>query len=428
MSHDNHEHGGLGGLIVRLDNRMPFILIGVLIGCLGFTQGEHFHIEWVHLAHHPTVHVVVNDYLMWLFFLYLGVELTVGAVVNAGKFAGLATLGGMVVPPALTYLLTNNMYLAIGAAATDVAFSLGASKLYTRGERTILSLLVTALLILAVGDDLGGIIIMGAMYAENVKGEWLAVEAILLVFTYFCGERGVVDFKVQEKEKPETLRHLQWVVEIKAPSFWLILALLNTFVLALAGVHWVLGGCLALIMAPPSVNTAFARVLKPLIPLVLLVFGAVNGAIDLLAPGSWGPLTWGCFVGGMLGKQIGVFSGGMLGRWWSRQSDNPDAYARMPLGQVYGLAVFASVNGTVAIFFVATALSKGYVTPEQAAQATLGYFMTVPAVYLLALLLKPLGIIKDDLAFQPELEDVQESLQHDVNGGTGIKDVPVQNY
>ena len=74
-----------------------------------------------------------------------------------------------------------------------------------------------------------------------------------------------------------------------------------------------------------------------------------------------------------------------------------------PVGQVYGLALFGSCNGTVAIFFVAMALTKGFITTEVAAQATLGYFLTVPAVYLQTLVAgKLFGIIRDDPDFQPD--------------------------
>lgn len=394
--------------IIDLDDRIPLILVGVILGLIAYTGGEYLHLHVQHLLHHHVTHFVANHALMWIFFAYLGNEITLKAIAQAGKFVGLATLGGMVVPPVCAYLLTGNVYIAIGAAATDVAFSVGASKVLTGGRR-VLVLMTTALLILAVGDDLGGIAIMAGMYATGIDQFWLFAEVLVLAFTFFCGERGVVDFKVQESGKPDTLRHYQWVVEIRSPLFWWGLAVVNTVVLYMAGVEWILGGCLAFVMAPPSVQHRIERVLKPIIPIVLLVFGTVNGAIDLLAPASWGWITAGCFLGGMFGKQIGVMTGGLIGRAWCRRSGD-EVYGRMPLPQVYALAVLASVNGTVAIFFVAMAFTKGYITPEQAAQATLGYFLTVPAVYMQAIVLKTIGIVKDVPEFQPEEEHPSDAL------------------
>jgi len=408
-----HAYAGWKKKVVDLDNRVPFILIGVLLGLLSYTVGEQMHWHWPHVLHSESVHKFSNEWLMMIFFGYLGLEISLSQVQKAGKFVACATIGGMVFPPLLCWVLTRNVYVALGAAATDVAFSLGAAKLITRGDARVLKLLVVALLLLAIGDDLGGIALMAAVYAASVSVAWLFVELGVFIFTYFCGEKGVIDVKFQEKGKPDTLKHIEIDVEAKSPSLWVALAFANTVVLAMAGIEWVLGPCLAFIMAPPSVNHRLGHLLKPFIPLVLLVFGTVNGAIDILNSDMWGLLTAGCFFGGMLGKQIGVFSGGLIGRKICEKSDPDDQYAKMPLSQLYGLALFASVNGTVAIYFVTTAFKNGKIDDLQAAQATLGYFLTVPAVYVQTLIVKALGIIQDTPAFQPE-EEEQETLTHDV--------------
>jgi len=387
--------------IVEWDNRFPLILVGVLIGLISYTGGELLGAHAHHVLHSHSAHFVSNHLLMWIFFAFLGNEITLKAITQAGKFVGLATLGGMIVPPIAAYLLTGNIYIAIGAAATDVAFSVGASKMLTKGDAKILTLMVTALLILAVGDDLGGIGIMAGMYTSEVSQGWLMAEVFVLAFTYFCGERGVVPFYIQEAGKPDTRKNYEWVVVINSVGFWWLLAAANTFVLYMAGVEWILGGCLAFLMAPPSVQHRIEHVLKPVIPLVLLVFGTVNGAIDILAPESWGLITAGCLFGGMLGKQLGIFGGGMLGRAWCR-NDHGVKYAKIPTRQIYALAMLGSCNGTVAIFFVAMALSKGKITDVEAAQATLGYFLTVPAVYLQAMVVKTLGLVRDVPDFQPD--------------------------
>ena len=392
---------GWKNTITEWDNRFPLILVGVLIGLIWYTTGEHAGAHAHHVLHSHGAHFVSNHLLMWIFFAFLGNEITLRSITQAGKFVGLATLGGMLVPPILTYLFTGNIFIAIGAAATDVAFSVGASKMLTKGDAKVLSLMVTALLILAVGDDLGGIVIMAGMYTSDVSQGWLMTEVFVLAFTYFCGERGVVDFTVQESGKPDTKRHYQWVVEIRSVCFWWLLAAANTYVLYMAGVEWILGGCLAFLMAPPSVQHRIEHVLKPVIPLVLFVFGMVNGAIDVLAPASWGLMTAGCLFGGMLGKQLGIFGGGTLGRHWCR-NDQGVKYAAIPTRQIYSMAMLGSCNGTVAIFFVAMALAKGKITEVEAAQATLGYFLTVPAVYLQAMVVKALGLVQDVPEFQPD--------------------------
>lgn len=406
-------YSGWRKTIVEQDDRFPLIVWGVAFGMVTFTLGEMFHWHWVHAYHSHVAHLLANEHCMWVFFAYLGLELTIRMIIEAGKFAGCATIGGMFVPPLVTaglmclLLGEVNWHIAVGAAATDVAFSMGAAKLITKGK-AILVLLVGALLILAVGDDLGGIGAAAGLYAAGISQFWLGVEVLVFAFTYFCGERGVVDFKVQEYGRPETLKHWQWVVEIRSVAFWIFLALLNTFVLWMAGVHWILGGCFAFIMAPAVVKEKLVHSLKPFVPIVLVVFGVVNGAINVADRSSWGWMTLATFLGGMYGKQIGIMVGALIGRRWSRGT----TYGNTPLGQVYGLSLFASANGTVAIFFVAMAAQHGHASGAMASQAILGYFLTVPAVYLQTYVAKWFGIIQEDPNFQPTL-DTTETLTHD---------------
>jgi len=397
------KHTGLAGIIVDSDNKLPWILPGVLIGIFLFTLGSQIDWHLPHLLHDPRVHAFSNEWLIWLFFGYLGLEISVSKLIRAGKFAGMATLGGVIIPPILAYVLTGNVYIAAGAMATDVAFSLGAMKVITKGSEGILVLLGISLMILAVGDDMGGVGALAGIYATPVYS-WLGVEVIVLLFAYFCGERGVITFrhrKVDEKGNPlGGVERRQWLIEISSPAFWIILSVVNSLVLKMAGVEWILGGCLVFIFAPHGVKETLIHMIKPLIPIVLFVFGVVNGAIDILDPNAWTWLTFGCFFGGMFGKQIGIFFGGLLGRRLSRGTK----FGNVPTPQIYALALWGSCNGTVAIFFVAMAFKAGFIDPTQAAQATLGYFLTVPAVYAQTFILKATGKLKDIPEFQPEAD------------------------
>lgn len=394
------EHIGVPGWIVRADNNFPFILIGVILGSLIFTLGEQYHLwHWHHLLHKDWVHFCSNHLGMWFFFAFLGLEITISSLKRAGKFVSLATIGGMLVPPLFCYLLTGNWYVAIGACATDVAFSLGAAKLVSKGEPKVFALLVSALLILAVGDDLAGVVVLAGLYASGIVMGWLLAGLVNLSFAYFAGERGVITL-YYELGDDGLRRKIDFLIQIKSVSFWLIFSLINSAILFFAGVEWLLGACLVFIFAPAEVKHKLAFYLQPLIPIILLFFGLVNGAINVLDPQVWGLITLGAFVGGMGGKQLGIFFGGILGRSWARSGNSDDVYAHTPLSQIYALALFASCNGTVAIFFVAMGAAKGFIDPGTAAQATLGFFLTVPAVYLITLVLKTIGILKDDPNFQ----------------------------
>ncbi len=400
------------------DKRFPLIAVGALLGLAFFTGGQYMGWHFHHFVHHKITHVVTNEVGMLFFFAYLGLEIKIRTLKQAGRFAGLAALGGILVPPLVCYALVQNWFLAIGAMATDVAFSIGALNL-RRNAKVKLLLMGSALLILAVGDDLGGVGVAAGVFADNVDTSWLVGAGVLLVICYFLGERGKLKVVMQEVERPETRGTYEAIIVITRPSFWLMAAIINTWILHKAGVEWMLGPCLVFILAPQSIKERFIKKLEPIIPLILLAFGFTNAGIDLLNAQSWGWITAGCFLGGMFGKQIGIFAGGVIGRAWTRRATKKsrDIYSKTPLGQIYGLALFGSVNGTVAIFFVSLAFAQGHVTKLVATQAILGFFLTVPAVYIQTLLFG--RFIKEDPAFQEE-EPHRTPIERSFNGSPPV--------
>ncbi|MGE3278972.1 MAG: Na+/H+ antiporter NhaA [Candidatus Altimarinota bacterium] len=395
----------------RLDDRFPLIVMGLVLGALAFTVGENTGLHAHHVLHHKAVHFVANDIALWFFFAYLGLEISLSSVLKAGKFVGLATVGGMVVPPLFAYLLTGNPYLAAGACATDVAFSIGASNLLRGADKLAFTLLVSSLMILAVGDDLGGVMVLAGIYANNMAHGWVIAALLILAFSYLFGERGVVTlyYELNDGGKREKI---DLIIQVRSILLWVLFGALNTYILWLAGIEWVLGGCLVFIFAPESVKHDLGHGLKQFIPLILFAFGLVNGAINTLDPKIWGLVTLGAMIGGAGGKFIGISAGAWLGRLWERKTSN-GVYAHAPLSQICSLGLFAATNGTVAIVFVSMAQSKGKITADLAAQGKLGYLLTVPLVYLVAAVVAKMGIVKDVPEFMPSQTPEPDPLMAD---------------
>ena len=118
----------------------------------------------------------VNDGLMALFFLVVGLEikreLVTGELrqLRAAILPVLAAIGGMVVP-ALLYLAIAGGDNARGwgiPMATDIAFALGALTLASRFAPPSLKPL---LLTLAIVDDIGAILVIALFYSGGI--EWV---------------------------------------------------------------------------------------------------------------------------------------------------------------------------------------------------------------------------------------------------------------
>ena len=110
----------------------------------------------------------INDGLMTLFFLHVGLEIKreflIGELSNrsAALFPVVAAIGGMVIPAAVFAVLNQHDLRGAGVPmATDIAFSLGILALLGSRIPTALKLFLTAV---AIVDDLGGVLVIAIFY------------------------------------------------------------------------------------------------------------------------------------------------------------------------------------------------------------------------------------------------------------------------
>src|SRR5215472_4634846 len=134
-----------------------------------------------------TLHECINDGLMAVFFLLVGLEikreLLVGELSSARQAALpiACAIGGMVVPAGI-YLMFN--FGGMGAhgwgipMATDIAFALGALNLIAPRAPIGAKVLLTAL---AIVDDMGSVLVISLFYSEAIIWSALGGAAVTLL-------------------------------------------------------------------------------------------------------------------------------------------------------------------------------------------------------------------------------------------------------
>ena len=138
-----------------------------------------------HEGHAITFGQMINDFLMAIFFLSVGLEIKreikVGELSSVDKalLPIVGACGGMLIPVVVFFLIcpadaTMQRGMAI-PMATDIAFSLGILAIFKSRVPVGLKMFLAAL---AVADDLGGIIVIALFYSSNTDVLYVGLSAL----------------------------------------------------------------------------------------------------------------------------------------------------------------------------------------------------------------------------------------------------------
>lgn len=382
----------LGGAAIEGIARQPFAL----------AFGDRLQLEL-------SLHHWINDGLMALFFLLVGLELKREILVgelSSLKDAALpvvAAIGGMVAP-ALIYLALNAGTPAAAGwgipMATDIAFAVGILVLLAWRIPKNLIIFLTAL---AIADDLGAVLVIALFYTADLDLLCLGAAAALFVLAVLLNRGGI--------------RH---------PLPYVVLGVLLWLALHASGVHATLAGILLAMTIParpayapahferrvyelqaafradrrdantsddPLSNERMARIaeamehsavavqsplqriehgLTPWVTFVVIpVFALSNAGIDLSSVSLREALTHNLTLGVMGGLVLGKFGGIALFSWLAIVS----GIARLPSGvrwtHLLGAAWLGGIGFTMSLFISQLA----FPAPDAVEEAKLGILL-----------------------------------------------------
>jgi Na+:H+ antiporter, NhaA family len=144
-----------------------------------------------------TIHAFVNEGLMTLFFLVVGLELKreimVGELssLKEASLPVMAALGGMIAPAAIYYAYNPGGPEAAGwgiPMATDIAFAVGIMVLLAWRVPKNLIIFLTAL---AIADDLGAVVVIALFYTQAIDMTAVGWALMIIFFLLFINRGGI---------------------------------------------------------------------------------------------------------------------------------------------------------------------------------------------------------------------------------------------
>jgi Na+:H+ antiporter, NhaA family len=292
-----------------------------------------------------TVHLWINDGLMAIFFLLVGLEIKREFIDGHlstwadRRLPVISAAAGMIVPAAVYLFVTwGDSALVRGwaiPAATDIAFAIGVLALLGKRAPASLKLFLTTV---AIVDDMGAVAIIAVFYTAQLSWGALSAAGALWLVMMALNRCGVVKM---------------WP--------YLILAALLWYATLLSGVHATIAGVLSAfaiplrrtIAAPDAEDSTLHRLehalTKPVAFVIVPLFGFANAGVSLEGVGMeqlLAPLPLGITLGLFLGKQLGIFASIWLTvklRFASRPKDASWI-------QIYGVSLLCGIGFTMSLF------------------------------------------------------------------------------
>jgi NhaA family Na+:H+ antiporter len=320
----------IGGILLLFATILSLLLTNVFIG-------EDFPKLWNLSIGHFSIQHMVNDGLMTIFFLLVGLELEreiyVGELSNIRKalLPIIAAIGGMLVPALIHFLFNAGKITQSGAGiptATDIAFSLAVLSIFSKKVPYSLKIFLTAL---AIADDLGAVFVIGIFYTKTIFWGNLGIAIAIFLLLLFFNK-----------------------MKVKSLPVYLFFGLIMWFFMLNSGIHATISGVMLAFTIPftkeNNISISLQHTLhKPVAIFILPLFALVNTSIfigDNWASNLFSSNSLGVFFGLVLGKPIGVILFTLLAITLK--------FAKLPndlkWSHIIGASLLAGIGFTMSIF------------------------------------------------------------------------------
>lgn len=199
-----------------------------------------------HGGHALTLGAVINDFLMAIFFLSVGLEIKreikVGELSTREKalLPIIGACGGMLVPVLIFSLVCpSDVLMQRGMAipmATDIAFSLGVLSIFSRRVPLGLKVFLAAL---AVADDLGGIIVIALFYSSDINLIYVLL-SLACVVAMITGN----------------------IMKLRSKAFYVIVGLVLWYFMLNSGIHATIAGVIVAFCIPATLRNGTGHYLE----------------------------------------------------------------------------------------------------------------------------------------------------------------------
>ncbi len=308
--------------------------------------------------------LIVNDGLMAIFFLLVGLEIK--REILDGELSDrrqmtlpvVAAIGGVAIPALIFLWFTQDDPVGRAGwaipAATDIAFSLGILSMLGKRVPIALKVFLTAV---AVVDDLGAIGIIALFYTSKLS---------LLAFS--LGTIGMVVLAILNRRR---VTHL---------GVYLLVGAIIWVCVLKSGVHATIAGVSLGFAIPLRATDAdghsplrrLEHLLHPYVAFMILpLFAFVNSGVSFRGIGAdvlFGPVSLGIAGGLLIGKTLGVFGFSALAIV-TRIASLPKGTS---WGSLFGVSILTGVGFTMSLFIGMLAFEGA--APEYAAATRFGVF------------------------------------------------------